>query len=258
MRFLLLPLLFFTLLSTCVLAQAEHRVSIDGRDIEFKEIDHLQIVGYDGTELKINRDGDSGNREDVRAKGMRKISASGKQDNTGFGLSVQGFDDRIVVEQIGKGDGHLIISVPNTAVVRVEQSTHRGGGFAASNFNGELDVSMHYHKAKLSNCYGPLSVNTIYGEIEATFSAGPPKQDIRLHSTYQNVDITLPKNTAANLRLNTSYGSMYTDFDLDVNASDSQEHNDDDEHDGLTGTINGGGKLISLHASYKNIYLRKL
>lgn len=253
MKFLLLPLCLFC--SLVLFSQAEHRVSVDGKVIEFKELDHLTIVGYDGKELKISRDTDKGDRNDERAKGMRKISASGKQDNTGFGLSAQGLDDRIVIEQVGKGEGKIIIQVPNDAVVEVVQSTWRGGNFNAKNFNGELDISMAYHKVNLTNCYGPLSINTIYGGVDATFSSGPPKEDIHLHSTYGNVDITLPNNTAANLRLKTSYGSMYTDFDLDVKANGTSQEVSNDR---LTGTINGGGKLIALNASYKNIYLRKL
>ncbi|MEL7159387.1 MAG: hypothetical protein AAFN92_01405, partial [Bacteroidota bacterium] len=108
----------FAFLFTYVLsAQPEHRVSVNGRAIEFKEIDRLMIVGYDGDELKISSADGEGSGQDKRSKGLRKISASGKQDNTGFGLSAQGFDDRIVIEQVGKGEGEVVISVPNNAIV---------------------------------------------------------------------------------------------------------------------------------------------
>ncbi|MEM9928378.1 MAG: DUF4097 family beta strand repeat-containing protein, partial [Bacteroidota bacterium] len=150
----------------------------------------------------------------------------------------------------------IMVYVPNDAVVKVVQSTHRGGDLQIKDFAGELDVSMHYHKVRLSNAYGPLAINTIYGSVEATFS-DIPTEDLRLHSTYGNVDISLPKSTAANLRLSTSYGSMYTDFDINVGANMKDGQHQDDDHDGgLTGTINGGGKLIALNATYKNIYLR--
>ncbi|WP_020567088.1 DUF4097 family beta strand repeat-containing protein [Neolewinella persica] len=254
--------LFLSLSSFFLFAQAEHRVSVGNKTIEFREIDRLVIVGHDEKDLKITRKGGD-SREDERAKGMRKISASGKTDNTGFGISSQGFDDKVVIDQVGKGDGTIMVFVPNSSVVKVVQSTYRGGDLEVNNFKGELDVSMHYHKVKLTNTYGPLAINTIYGGIEAAFSSGPPSQDIRLHSTYGNVELMLPKNTAANLRLSTSYGSMYTDFDIDVKANmanaEGQKGSDHDhDHGGLTGTINGGGKLVSLNATYKNIYLRKL
>jgi hypothetical protein len=258
--------LLFSLSSFFLFAQAEHRVSVGNKTIEFREIDNLMIIGHDGKDLKITRKGGN-SKEDERSKGMRKISANGKSDNTGFGLSSQGFDDKIVIDQIGKGNGTIVVFVPNNAIVKVVQSTYRGGDLEVNNFNGELDVSMHYHTVKLTNTYGPLAINTIYGGIEASFSSGPPSKDLRLHSTYGNVDLTLPRNTAANLRLSTSYGSMYTDFDMDMKANmedafKADEHDHEKDHGssngGLAGTINGGGKLVSLNATYKNIYLRKL
>jgi len=251
------PLFLFSLLLS---AQPEHKVAVGNKIIEFSELDNLMVVGYDGSELKLTKENANRNT-DERAQGLRKISASGKTDNTGLGLSAQGLDDRVLIEQVGKGEGKIIAYVPNKSVVKVTQSTYRGGDFSASNFGGELDVTMHYHKVKLTNTYGPLSINTIYGSIEAAFSDGPPTQDIRLHSTYQNVDLTLPNNTKANLRLKTSYGSMYTDFDIEIKANgDQAERSSDHGHgDGrTTGLINGGGKLVSLTATYKNIYLRKL
>lgn len=263
----------FFLLPILLLAQPEHRVAVSGKIIEFREIDQLTIIGHSEKDLKITREGAGENRTDNKAAGLRKISASGKSDNTGFGLSAQGLEDKVVIEQVGKSDAKIIVYVPNNAVVKIIQSTYRGGDLKVENFKGELDVTMHYHQVKLINVYGPLAVNTIYGGIEAMFSQGPPNSDIRLHSSYQDVDITLPKSTAANLRLNTSYGSMYTDFDINVKANtepaatgksgESQGHGyecDDcpDKKSGLNGTINGGGKTISLNATYKNIYLRML
>lgn len=269
MKNLILPL-FCLLFSFSLSAQAEHKVAVDGRTIVFEEIDNLVIIGYDGNDLKIGRQGGKDEKTDERSKGLRKISARGMQDNTGFGLNSQVRSGEVVISQIGRGEGIIQVQVPNKSVVRVEQSTHKGGDLVVSNFKGELDVSMHYHQVKLSNVYGPLSVNSIYGSITATFSEGPPTKDIRLHSTYQNVDVTLPQNAKANLRLYTGYGDMYTDFDVEVAADakltstaqgqegDWDNHQDGGGTEGLSGTINGGGKLISLTASYKNIYLRKL
>lgn len=265
----LLPLLIF--LPFLLFAQPEHRIAVGSKSIEFEEIDRLIIIGHDEKDIKITRKG--ANREvDERMKGMRKISADGKVDNTGFGLSAQGFSDKVIIGQVGKSNGTVMVYVPNTSVVKVTQSTYRGKDLDVDNFKGELDVSMMYNDANLSNAYGPLAINTVYGGIIATFSAGPPKEDIRLHSTYSSIDLTLPKSTAANVRLSTSYGSMYTDFDMDVKAnmpegtrsgqgSRNREEScncPDDKSEGLTGTINGGGKLISLRATYKDIYLRKL
>lgn len=264
-------LVFLCVLSSLFLfSQPEHRVAVGKKIIELREIDDLMITGYDGAELKINRKG--GDREvSEKYKGLRKISAGGKVDNTGFGLASQGFDDKVVISQVGKSNGIIVVSVPNTAVVKVVQSTYRGGDLSVNNFKGELDVSMMYHDVRLSNVYGPAAVNTVYGGIEATYSAGPPAEDLHFHSTYNSVDVTLPNNVKADLRLSTSYGDMYTDFDIDVKANmDKGSKKEEDEYHGcddcphgnnrggLNGSLNGGGKLISLRATYQDIYLRKL
>lgn len=254
---LILPLLFVSMFAS---AQPEHKVAIAGKTVVFEEIDNLIVVGYDGTDLRINREGGHSSKDDKRAEGLRKISAAGKKDNTGFGLNSMVRDGEVVISQVGRGNGTIRVQVPNNAVVRIEQSTTKGGDIEVSGFRGDLEVSMHYHKVRLSNVYGPTSINSIYGSIEMTFSDGPPTQPLRLHSTYQNVDLTLPQNTKANLRLSTSYGDMYTDFDIDMKANmdEAGQQEDHDDSDGLTGTLNGGGELISLTASYRNIYLRKL
>ncbi|TXF90910.1 DUF4097 domain-containing protein [Neolewinella aurantiaca] len=265
MKYLFLFLLSFS--SFLLGAQPEHRVAVGKKTIEIEEVDNLMIIGHDEDDLKISRKG--GSREmDEKNKGMRKISANGKVDNTGFGLSSQGFDDKVVISQVGKGNGTIILYVPNTAVVKVTQSTHRGGDLEVDNFSGELDVTMMYHKVNLSNVYGPAAVNTVYGGIDATYSSGPPAEDLHLHSTYGAVDITLPKNVKADLRLSTSYGDMYTDFDVEVEteplktSTDSLAYHHEDHRsnsrDGLTGSLNGGGTLISLRSTYQDVYLRKL
>jgi hypothetical protein len=251
---------FFSLLllfSCSLFSQADFKVALNGRAVEIKEIDNLTIVGYEGAELKISRNDDGKNEVDERAIGMRKISASGKQDNTGFGLASQALDGKIVIEQVGNGSGMITISIPNNARVKVVQSTYKGGDLNLSNFKGELDVSMHYHEVKMTNCYGPLSINAIYGNIEATFTSGAPTKGIQLHSSYADIDVTLPAATKADLLLSTSYGSMYTDFDLDVKAGTAISAKSGGGDGGLSATLNGGGELISLTATHKNIYLRK-
>ncbi|MTB52763.1 hypothetical protein [Lewinella sp. W8] len=242
------------LFSLGLAAQSEYKVAASGKTIEFSELDDLTIVGVAGSEMIISRsmDDEGDKKEDPRAKGLKKISASGRQDNTGFGVSVRTEGNVVTVEQVGKSNGAIVIQVPNSAAVKVKQSTYRGTDLKVSDFSGELNVSMHYHQVMLDNCTGPLAVNTIYGGIKAMLNKAPTKE-IRLHSTYSNVELQMPNSTKANLRLSTSYGSMYTDFDVQVKGG--SELGDDEGN--LTGLINGGGELISLRATYKNIYLRK-
>ncbi|MEM7572730.1 MAG: DUF4097 family beta strand repeat-containing protein [Bacteroidota bacterium] len=243
--FLLLILPIFSLS-----AQDEYRIDAAGKTIHFKEIDRLVIQGTNDSELLLNQAGNHSRNE--RARGLRVITGSGPQDNTGIGLSITTEGNTIIVQQVGRNGGKLEVSVPNSAIVKVTQSTHDGVGMEVSDFGGELDVSMMYHRVRLRNISGPAAINTVYGGIEAVFDQ-TPQADLHLHSTYSSVDLALPANTAADLRLSTSYGDMYTDFDILISANT----NSDNSNGSLEGKINGGGSLISLAATYSDIYLRK-
>lgn len=98
------------------------------------------------------------------------------------------------------------------------------------------------------------SAHSTYGVVEVVFAPDCSIETLDYTSKYQSVDVALPANIAANISLNTSYGSMYSDFDYRVPAS----KNGVKREGKLIGTINGGGVPISLTATYQNIYLRKL
>ncbi|WP_116127720.1 hypothetical protein [Lewinella sp. IMCC34183] len=262
-------------LSAPAWAQQTYTLAAGGKTIEFREIDNLKIVGATGNQMTVEGDRVGGDSDD-RANGLRKISASGLKDNTGFGLSVTESGGRILVEQVGSGDREVTVNVPNSATVKVEQSTHRGGDLTVTDFGGSLDVSMMYHKATLNNVTGAVAVSTVYDDIIAIWDSAPT-QEVRLHSTYSDVDVTLPASAKADLRLSTAYGEMYTDFDIQmkpnmVEATPAETSDRRSEWRAaraelresrgsngqtLAGTIGGGGPLLALTATYDNLYLRK-
>ncbi|MBB4079650.1 hypothetical protein GGR28_002275 [Lewinella aquimaris] len=263
----MLRILFLLCLTSALGAQQDFKIAAGGKTIEFKEIDRLTIVGSTGTEMTLEAQKEG--KVDDRAAGLRQISASGLTDNTGFGLSVTEREGRILVQQVGGEGSGVTVRVPNSATVSVEQTTHRGGDLKVSDFSGELDVSMMYHHVELNNVTGPVAVNAVYDDIIAKWDAAPTKE-VRLHSTYADVDVTLPASTKADLRLSTGYGNMYTDFDIQIKSNTvsgkpeterdewrGRRDRDDIVTNSLSGTINGGGTLLALTATYDNLYIRK-
>ena len=228
------------------------RINAADKTIEFRGLDRLDVQGTSGNEMVVSSQGQE-NKRDKRAEGLRKISASGRQDNTGFGIAVSEEGGNIIVEPVGNDNGRLTIEVPNSAIVKISHSTHEGNKLQVTEFGGELDVSVSYNSVYLKNTTGPVAVNTIYGRVEAVYDS-QPTNEIRLHSSYSDVDLAIPSDTKADVQLSTGYGSMYTAFDINVksNMTEDKKHCESD----LRGTINGGGTLISLNATYDDIYLR--
>ncbi|MEM6396122.1 MAG: DUF4097 family beta strand repeat-containing protein [Bacteroidota bacterium] len=245
-------ILFFLLANLTLNAQetqAAFTINAANKTVVFSEIGKLKIVGTDANEMRIS--GAGPRKRNSRAEGLKLISVSGLQDNTGWGLSVTEDGNTITVEQVGKKNNEYTIELPHSAVLQYTQSTTDGSHFRIESFSGEVDVTMMYHKVYLFDVAGPVAVNCVYGDIIAEYTARPPSGDLRLHATYADVDLTLPAATAANLSLSTSYGDMYTDFDLNVDRGTMNEGGK------LNATINGGGKLVSLQSTYDDIFIRK-
>lgn len=250
-RFTRFLLFIFCLAPVFLFGQNDFSRPASGKTIKFVEIDALSIVGVSGGDMLISRPEKKG-EGDKRAAGLRKISATGLTDNTGMGLSITEEDGVISVRQVGNSNRRLKVSVPNSAKVHVSHSGVSGGKLVVEDFGGELDADLGYQSAELSNLSGLTAVNSIYGSIEASF-ATVPSQEVRLLSSYSTVDLSVPGSAKFNVSLSTSYGDMYTDFDINVKANTANGNSSGR----LNGAVNGGGTKISLTATYSDIYLRK-
>jgi DUF4097 and DUF4098 domain-containing protein YvlB len=79
-----------------------------------------------------------------------------------------------------------------------------------------------------------------------------------------NVDVTLPADTRANLKLRTTLGDIYTDFDVQISSpqlrsldTSSGRHRQMNFERAITGTINGGGPDFELRTMNGNLFIRK-
>ena len=234
----------------------EHKVSMSQGKLVINGVNEIVVEGHSGSDVIFTRI-DYDEDVDEKAKGLFALSAKGLRDNTGIGLSVLKEGSELVVNQIGKNnENHYQIQVPRGVSILYEHSSHNGEDILFKDVQSEIEVSVNYNSVILKDVTGPMAINTVYGSIEADFSQVAQDNAISLHSVYGDVDVSLPSNTPANLMMNTSYGEMFTDFDINVPA------NQDGNHKGwssskFSGSINGGGVSISLKANYDNIYLRK-
>jgi hypothetical protein len=129
------------------------------------------------------------------------------------------------------------------------------------NLDNPLEVSAQYSTLKLENVTGPVTIKTVYGNVEASFE-GHIKSPVSIVSVYGFVDTTIPVNTKANVDLSTSMGGILVDpefkFELEKKAPDSEKIHNFWGNDQFKGKLNGGGPdIISLKSTYGKIYVRK-
>ncbi|PLX19127.1 MAG: hypothetical protein C0597_05565 [Marinilabiliales bacterium] len=131
-------------------------------------------------------------------------------------------------------------------------------GVEVKSFSGELEIRTMISGIELKDVTGPLTINSMSGPIKIEFSSVNQSAPITITSYSAEIDVTMPSNTKANLKLSSMNGDVYTDFDI--------KFEEEKETKGLryigggsniSGTINGGGVDIMLKALSDNIYLRK-
>ncbi len=253
----------FILLCTgfAMMAQAQtYKLNKTQGKLIIEGVNELVVEGYSGNEIVFERV-DYDHEDNEKAKGLMALSAEGLKDNSGVGLSVVESGAEVKVKQIGRNsDDSFKIKVPNGISVYYSHSSHNGEDIIFKNVVNEIEVSVNYNSVILENVTGPMAINTVYGDVIADFKSVAQNNSITLHSVYGDVDVSLPNSTSADLLLSTSYGEMFTDFDITLEANQntsSKGCNGCGSKNKFSGKINGGGVSISLKSNYDNIYLRK-
>ena len=133
------------------------------------------------------------------------------------------------------------------------------------NITGDLEINNHYGSIRLMRIKGSVVAHTHAGEITATFASLAANKPSSLSSWRGDIDITLPAATKANLKMKSTRGDIYSDFNVKmVPYSDKKEERKRKEgkyrisfNQGMMGKINGGGQEIKFQTYNGDIYIRK-
>lgn len=215
----------------------------------------VTVEGHNGNEI-IFSSTEARSEQDKRAEGLRSINSLGLEDNTGLGVNVTDKGNVVEVHQLKKTSSPSIkILVPKNVIVSFSHDSQFGGEAIFRNMTNEIEVSAQYNSIRLQNVTGPLTVKTIYGQVDASFD-NVIKDPISIISIYGHVDVTLPQTTKANLTLSTSFGEILVapEFNIKVESKNGMVQYSGDK---INGTLNGGGGNIELRCDYGKVYLRK-
>ncbi len=157
-----------------------------------------RITATEGNEVVVTSSLDQKGRKEVDHEGFRRLD-----EDVTFDLSEK---DNIATITIA-GDNpwtangtEFDIKVPrNTNLIL---RTEAGGDIDSSSMNGDV---------VLRDLSSSAVVNTMNGEISATFKHAPAKP-VSLSSMNGEIDLRLPGDTKANLRMRTHNGSIRTNF----------------------------------------------
>ena len=232
----------------------QYKLPMTSGVIEFNEIMDVEIEGYEGKEVVIETAGNYSIPE--RAKGLRPVNGMGLTDNTGIGLTVkEESDGQQVVYQISRNrDAKYRVKIPKGVMVKYVNSSIHGEDFHAKNISSEINVKTHGGSISLIDVTGPLTANSVHGDIDVIFATVAQDLPISVASVHGDVDVSIPSSAGADLTIKTAWGEVYSDLDINVTTADEMKVYGAKK---INGKLNNGGVAMAISSTHGNVYLRK-
>ena len=134
------------------------------------------------------------------------------------------------------------------------------------NVNGDLEVSCANGNIKLMNVSGTVVTTSTNGDIEVVLSKVASDKPMSFLTFNGDIDVTLPADVKASLKIRSQMGEVYSDFDVSLKSVPAKTEESAKKEGGryrvsldrsVYGTINGGGPEFRFQTNSGNIYIRK-
>jgi hypothetical protein len=167
----------------------------------------VHVTGGDGNEIVVTSTLEQKGKKEVDKDGFRRLDED---------VSFEVVEKNNVATIIMSGDNlwaahgaEFHVQVPrNTSLIL---RTEAGGDVNVENIDGEIDINSMNGEVTLTDIGSSAVVNTMNGEITANFKKAPTKP-VSITSMNGEIDVRLPSDTKANLRMRTHNGSIRTNF----------------------------------------------
>jgi DUF4097 and DUF4098 domain-containing protein YvlB len=223
----------------------------------------ITVKGYNGKEVIVESrggEGDRGRRGRDVPPGMHRI------DVNGTGLRVEESENTVTIgtERINN-HAEITIQVPTDTSLKLR--TVNGGNIVVENVSGDLDIDNTNGAVTLSHVSGSAVAHALNGRVLVTLDRVSANKAMSFSSLNGDVDVTLPADVKANVKMKTDNGEIYSDFDVKLDPSSRQPVVEGNRGNGgkyrirfdhgMTGTINGGGPEMQFTTFNGTIYIRK-
>jgi len=209
----------------------------------------VTVTGYDGSDAVIEYTG-RGNGPYRRARqgdvppGMHRLDPpmsgiEATQENNVVRVK-GGFGDRLNIQ----------IKIPKRTTLDLKTMN---GSISVEGISAEMAIDALNGKITVQDASGPVVAHSMNGRITASLTQVSAAKASSFSSMNGDIEVTLPADLKARLKMKTDHGEIYTDFDVKVDSSTTTPAPaaDDGNKKGVLvprhldrtmyGTINGGG-----------------
>lgn len=174
----------------------------------------LKITGSDTRgEVQVTSDAEQ-EKAEPRSDGLRVLS----DPAANFSLTVDGNSAELSYGKPGPGydggDADFSVKVPGNTSLEIQYSM--GGDIKIEKISGDIVAKGLNCEVLLRDVSGSVSVETLNGDIDASFAALPPDKPVSFSSLNGDVVVRVPSDTKAKVRFRTHHGTILTDFPSEV------------------------------------------
>jgi hypothetical protein len=219
----------------------------------------ITVKAYDGKEVIV----EARTRNEEREKpsgGPKRINVS----TTGLSIEEENNEVRINTESYARTID-LTISVPVHTSVKLRAVND--GDITVTGVEGEIDVDDVNGAVTLNNISGSAVAHALNEHVHATFLKVNPQKPMAFSSLNGDIDVTFPADVKANVSIRSDRGDVFSDFDVQLQASAPKQEVEDGRGKGgkyrvkidktVHGTINGGGPEYQFTNFQGQIYIRR-
>lgn len=215
----------------------------------------ITVRGYNGNDAIVEGSHSSRRHGNV-PEGMHRIEVPGGMDIT---------EDNNVITIHGGVVNSSDITVQVPVQTSLKLKTVNGGKVSVEGISGDIEADNTNGSVIITDVSGSVVASSTNGKVTVSLNKVTPNKNMSLTTLNGTIDLTLPADTKANLRMRTDNGDINTDFDVKIEGNHPPQVNDRTTNRGrriridktVYGSINGGGPEIQLVTFNGSIYLRK-
>lgn len=224
----------------------------------------ITVRGYEGRDAIVETTARSGSstrhsRPSNVPEGMHQIA------NNSGALDITEEGNIVTIHGGVMHASDVVIQVPSQTSLKLE--TMNGGAIVVENVSGEIDAQNMNGAVTINNASGSVVANSMNGKINVSLNKVTPNKPMSFSTMNGTIDVTLPADMKANLKMKTDNGDIWTAFDVKLDAShppaveDSRKNGSGRYHvkvdKAMYGSINGGGPEIQFVTSNGSIVIHK-
>lgn len=197
--------------------------------------------------------------KEKKIAGMKRLSGSSS------GLEIEEEGNVVTIStQSWKAATDLVIQVPRATSLEIRSSMD--GAVVVEGVNGEIDINNINGPVTVTNVAGNTLAHTVNGDITVVLARVAADKPLSFSTMNGDIDVTLPADVKANLKMKSEQGEIYSDFDINMTRQPAKTEAAEKTESGkyriafdksLYGVVNGGGQEIGFNTFSGDIYIRK-